>query len=326
MEIKELENRIINADCLDILRQLPDKCIDLVLTDPPYFGIVKNKWDNQWKDISEFSKWTGIIGREIHRVLKDHGSFYWFGDEKNIAYCQVELDKYFCLLNSLVWFKTNGMCQKGYSVYRAYAPVTERILFYDKGEDQSGLQMIFSRPDLFSSIKAYMRGEKEKVKKANGFKTEKEFNEYINAVTETSSVVSRHYFADSQYSFPTPELYAKLQTTGFFRREYEDLRREYEDLRRVWNNDIEAKDVLSYPIISGKTIHPTQKPDAIIRYLLERSSKENDVVLDCFSGSGTTAVACYNLHRRFICIEKNPDYYAASVERLNREKAQMRLF
>ncbi|MDY3907242.1 MAG: hypothetical protein SOZ42_01135 [Candidatus Enterosoma sp.] len=36
MEIKELENKIINADCMDILRQLPDKCIDLVLTDPPY--------------------------------------------------------------------------------------------------------------------------------------------------------------------------------------------------------------------------------------------------------------------------------------------------
>lgn len=324
--IDQYINRIINADCLDILRKLPDKCIDLVLTDPPYFGVVKNDWDNQWKDIAEFQKWVGEIGREIHRVLKDNGSFYWFGDDKIIAYCQVELDKYFCLLNSLVWYKINGMCQKGYSVYRAYAPVTERILFYDKGEDQSGLQMIFSNPNLFASIKAYMRGEKEKIKQTRGFKTEKEFNEYINVVTETSSVVSHHYFADSQYSFPTPELYAKLQTTGFFRREYEDLRREYEDLRRVWNNDIDAKDVLSFPIISGKTIHPTQKPDAIIHYLLERSSKENDIILDCFSGSGTTAVACHNLKRRFICIEKDPEYWAASVDRLEKVQRQLLLF
>lgn len=36
MKIKELENKIINADCMNILKQLPDKCIDLVLTDPPY--------------------------------------------------------------------------------------------------------------------------------------------------------------------------------------------------------------------------------------------------------------------------------------------------
>ena len=42
MEIKELENKIINADCMEILQQLPDKCIDLVLTDPPY-GINASK-------------------------------------------------------------------------------------------------------------------------------------------------------------------------------------------------------------------------------------------------------------------------------------------
>lgn len=36
LDIKELENKIINADCMEILKQLPDKCIDLVLTDPPY--------------------------------------------------------------------------------------------------------------------------------------------------------------------------------------------------------------------------------------------------------------------------------------------------
>ena len=38
IDIKEIENKIINADCLDILKQLPDKCVDLVLTDPPYGG------------------------------------------------------------------------------------------------------------------------------------------------------------------------------------------------------------------------------------------------------------------------------------------------
>ena len=55
--IEQFENKIINADCLDILKQLPDKCIDLVLTDPPYgIGIsnnpvrqkhTKKDWDNQ---------------------------------------------------------------------------------------------------------------------------------------------------------------------------------------------------------------------------------------------------------------------------------------
>lgn len=72
--------------------------------------------------------------------------------------------------------------------------------------------------------------------------------------------------------------------------------------------------------------HPTQKPVALIARQLEEYSKEGDLVLDCFSGSGTTAVACWNLKRRFICIEKDFDYWAASVRRLEEAQRQMRLF
>ena len=326
MSLEKIKNTIINDDCMNILKKLPNKCVDLVLTDPPYYKIVKNEWDNQWKNIFEFQKWVSEIGKELQRVLKDNGSLYWFGDDKTIAYCQVELDKYFNLLNNIVWYKTNGMCQKGTRLYRSYAPVTERILFYDKGEDKTGLTMIFNSPDLFLPIKTYMRAEKDKIKKEKGFKTEQEFKEFIDEVTNTRSVVSRHYFSDSQYTFPTPEIYAKLQTTGFFRKEYEELRKEYEELRRTWNNINTAIDVLSFPIISEKTIHPTQKNLKIINYLLERSSNENDLILDPFSGSGTTAIACHNLKRNFICIEKDYDYWKASCERLANAQAQLNLF
>lgn len=328
IDIKTLENKIINADCLDILKQLPDKCIDLVLVDPPYFGIVKNDWDNQWKDIFDFQKWVGELGKEFLRVMKDNGSFYWFGDDKTGAYCQVELDKYFRLLNSIVWRKIGFQTMKGSeSVFRSFAPITERILFYDKGEDKTGLEMLFSNPDLFSSIKKYMREEREKIKRQNGFTTEKEFKNYIDQITDTSSVVSRHYFSDSQYCFPTKEIYKKLQNTGFFKREYEDLRREYEELRRTWNNDSKAFDVLDFQFCNDKNrSHPTQKPLNLIEYMISRSSKENHLILDCFSGSGTTAIACHNLKRRFICIEKDKDYYEASIKKLEEHKKQGVLF
>lgn len=72
--------------------------------------------------------------------------------------------------------------------------------------------------------------------------------------------------------------------------------------------------------------HPTQKPRLLFERILADYSKEGDLILDCFSGSGTTAVACHNLHRRFICIEKDPDYYRASVERLKIVQAQGLLF
>lgn len=320
-------NKIINDDCLEYMRKMPDKSVDLVLTDPPYFKIVKNEWDNQWSDIFAFQAWCGRVADELKRVMKDNASLYWFGDDKTIAYVQTELDKRFNLLNSIVWRKNGLQTFKGVTVFRSFAPITERILFYDKGEDKSGLTMLFSNPDLFASIKKYMRGEKAKIMAKYGFTTEKQFAGYINELTETNSVVARHYFADSQYMFPTPELYAKLQKSGFFAREYEDLRREYEDLRRPWKVDRKALDVLDFPICQDKgRFHETQKPLNLISYLIERSSKPGDVIFDPFSGSGTTAVAAHKLGRNFICTEKDAGYWEKSCARLAEEQQQLLLF
>ena len=72
--------------------------------------------------------------------------------------------------------------------------------------------------------------------------------------------------------------------------------------------------------------HPTEKPLDLISYLIKKSSNENDLILDTFAGSCPVAIACHNLKRRFICIEKDYDYSKASVERLENAKAQMRLF
>ena len=73
-------------------------------------------------------------------------------------------------------------------------------------------------------------------------------------------------------------------------------------------------------------IHPTQKPIDLIGKILRDYSKDDDLILDCFSGSGTTAIACHRLNRRFICIEKDKDYYEASVKRLENERKQLTLF
>ena len=72
--------------------------------------------------------------------------------------------------------------------------------------------------------------------------------------------------------------------------------------------------------------HPTQKPIMLIEKQLALYSNPNDLILDCFSGSGTTAIACHNLNRRFICIEKDYDYWKASSERLENAKSQLNLF
>ena len=63
--------------------------------------------------------------------------------------------------------------------------------------------------------------------------------------------------------------------------------------------------------------HPTIKPLQIIKNLIKNSSNEGDIVLDCFSGSGTTCVASKELNRRYIGIEINPEYHQISIDRLN---------
>lgn len=64
-------------------------------------------------------------------------------------------------------------------------------------------------------------------------------------------------------------------------------------------------------------LHPTIKPLEMIKNHILNSTKEGDIVLDCFMGSGTTAVACKELGRNYIGFELNPKYYQIAVDRVN---------
>lgn len=66
----------------------------------------------------------------------------------------------------------------------------------------------------------------------------------------------------------------------------------------------------------GVGFHPTQKPVALFEYLIRTYTKEGDLVLDNCAGSGTMAIAAENAGRRWICIERDPDYYAKAVARV----------
>lgn len=70
---------------------------------------------------------------------------------------------------------------------------------------------------------------------------------------------------------------------------------------------------------TGNNLHPTEKPVDLISYLMEKSSREGDLVLDPFGGSCTTAVACKQLKRNYICIEKEAKYVAVCHERLKQD-------
>ena len=77
---------------------------------------------------------------------------------------------------------------------------------------------------------------------------------------------------------------------------------------------------------SANTFHPTQKPVALIQYLIRTYTNEGDLVLDNCSGSGTTAISCIKEKRNFICFEKDETYWKKSVERVENEQQQLTLF
>ena len=75
-----------------------------------------------------------------------------------------------------------------------------------------------------------------------------------------------------------------------------------------------------------KTVHPTQKPVALFEYLIKTYTNENDLVLDNCAGSGTTGVACKNLNRNFILIEKDLGYFNIAQTRIAAIQKQNVLF
>ena len=84
-----------------------------------------------------------------------------------------------------------------------------------------------------------------------------------------------------------------------------------------WINNIGASKTVHRfnNIISNKT-HPTEKPVGLMRFYIENSSNENDIVLDPFMGSGSTGVACVNTNRNFIGIELDEQYFKTAKSRI----------
>lgn len=84
-----------------------------------------------------------------------------------------------------------------------------------------------------------------------------------------------------------------------------------------WINNIgNSKTVHQFDNIIGNKNHPTEKPVSLMRFYIENSSNEGDVVLDPFMGSGSTGIACLNTNRKFIGIELDEKYFGIAKERI----------
>ena len=306
------------GDCLEVLRTLPAASVDAVVTDPPYYRVKNEEWDRQWDDPAAFLAWLDQVAEQWQRLLRPNGSLYCFASPQMAARVEVLLGQRFQVLNSLVWFKSQGRHDRACKEdLRAYFPATERIIFAEQfGADGSALrgsgwadQCAELRAGVFEPLRQYLLQERNRAGITN-----RQVDECLG-----TSGMAGHYFGASQWALPTEGAYAKLRHLFNNGLGHEYLRRDYEDLRRPFSvtRFDQFTDVWTFrsvPPRPGK--HSCEKPQALLRHIINSSTRPAAVVLDSFAGSGATGQACLALGRKFIGIERCAHWHRIASQSL----------
>lgn len=105
----KMENIIYNEDCLEGIKRIPDKSIDTIITDPPYFqGLTHNGQKGMFTDLSISKYFFKALLKEMNRVLKKDGCLYFFTDWRGYAFYYPIIDEEMKVQNMLVWDKGSG--------------------------------------------------------------------------------------------------------------------------------------------------------------------------------------------------------------------------
>ena len=159
------------GDCLDILPTMANSSVQLIATDPPYFKVKGEAWDQQWDKPDQFIAWVGLLCEQWQRVMAPNGSLYCFASPKMRARVEVEVSRWFNCLPTVTWRKDCGWHRKAQPCdFRSYFPATEAIIFAEhfsadnmaKGEAGYVAKCDELRGFIFESLRAYLDGERER--------------------------------------------------------------------------------------------------------------------------------------------------------------------
>lgn len=127
---------ILKIDVLEGLRQIETASQDLIIADPPYFQIVKNKWDNNWEYETGYLTWCEVWIKECFRVLKDSGTFYLWGGigkhKEHPLFKQIVLseDVGFVFKDWITWKKQKGLGSK-----KGFMFIREELIYFTKSNE-----------------------------------------------------------------------------------------------------------------------------------------------------------------------------------------------
>ena len=233
---------LMQGDCLELLKTIPDGSVDMILTDPPY-GTTACKWDS----VIPFEP----MWEQLKRIIKPNGAIVLFGSEP------------------------------------------------------------FSSALRMSNIKQYKYDWIWDKKAKGGF---------LNAKKRPLKQTENISVFNSKIYFPIMEVRGKERTKGLYNKKKGDGDMVYGKFENIgsFNNTYYPSNILEFSNASQKgKVHPTQKPVALLEYLIKTYTQENETVLDFTMGSGSTGVAAKNLNRSFIGIELDETYFKIAKERIS---------
>lgn len=233
-----MHNILMQWDCLEVMKSIPDKSIDAIICDPPYWTT-----DCKWDSVIPFEP----MWEQLKRIIKPNGAIVLFGSEpfsSALRMSNIKQYKYDWIWNKkLAWA---FMVAK----YRPL-PVYENIIIFSDSKTIYNPQMIEWK----------VRSKKNKTKK------------------EDNEMTDSFKWLKWNYDWWIYNMYYPKNIIDIF-----------PNTDRKWK------------------IHPTQKPVALLEYLIKTYTNEWETVLDFTAGSWTTGVACKNTNRNYILIEKDPWY------------------
>ena len=294
-------NKVYNINFLH--NTLPDKCAQLIIADPPYFE-VKGDFDFIWKSFDDYLKDVEKWAIECKRILAGNGTLFWWGDKKKIAYSQIILDKYFNLENSLTWRKKDSMQYQYYSpdLARTFNTHNERLLMYSSLEQpiESFAKYL---SDLIDKYKIKMKDIQVLYPSKTGGLTGCVSN-WING----DNVMTKEQYEILQNKFGA----------DIFNLDYDTLISEYDKSRRYFYNPQKLEEVLEFSqeaSITKNYDHETKKAETITRALILTCSRENDLVVVPFAGSGTECAMAAKENRNFIGFDIENKYVEMANKR-----------
>jgi site-specific DNA-methyltransferase (adenine-specific) len=269
------------------MAQLPDNSVDCVVTDPPY-GILKGHKIETKLDLD-------LLANEFYRVLKPNSFYAFFGQMPTIVDWYLAAVKAgFKFRIDIVWCKKKGGMGGNLQMKRSH----EIIYIFSKGEvNYYKTKEIYS--DVSQALVEYNLNDIQSVYRQLSYWKGIAQGKDLKSNTNNSNMQD-NYFLEK----------------GLGKKDSKTLGRETSNFNTVWA--FTTHNLKNRNPETGQIKHPTVKSIPLLERLVELCTPENDLILDPFLGSGTTALACINTNRRFIGCEIDSEYYEIAKARIEK--------